>query len=96
VAQDALIHHLGEETCLRRQFVNQVGNIFLPLRGEGLLIPGASAKGNHDDLPLPGRSRPAHKWAGAEHSRPQRNTCSAAQEITPAAAEALRDISGEG
>ncbi len=43
-----------------------------------------------------GGSRSAHKRAGAEQSRAQRHTGSAAQEITPAMAEMLRDISGEG
>ncbi len=90
-----MIHHLREETRLRRKFVDQVGNVFLSLGREGLLIAGASAKGDDDNLPLLCRSRSAHKRAGAEQSRPQRHARSAAQEIAPAAAEMFRDISAE-
>ena len=76
--------------------MEQVRNIFLPLGREGLLVAGASAEGDDDDLALLCRSRSAHKRAGAEQSRPQRHAGSAAQEITPAAAEMFRDISAEG
>ena len=94
VAQDALIHHLGEEARLGRQFVEQVGNIFLSLGREGFLVAGASAEGDDDDLALLCRGRSTHKRTGAHQSRAQRHTRSAAQEITPAAAEMLGDISG--
>ena len=88
--------YLGEKARLGYQFVEQVGDILLSLRREGLLVSCTSAEGDDNCLPLLCGSRSAHQWAGAEQGRPQHHSGSAAQKIAPAAAQMFRDISAEG
>ena len=50
VTENSVIHDLGAERRLWNQFIHQMGNIFLTLGSEGLLIAGSAAKGDHDCL----------------------------------------------
>ena len=84
MAEDALIHYLGEEARLGDELVEQVGNILLPLGGEGFLVARASAKGDDDDLAFFCGRGSSHQGAGAHQSGSQCHARSIAQEVTPA------------
>ena len=64
-------------------------DVFLAIGREGLLIARAAAEGDDDDFSLFGGGGSAHKGAGAERGRAECQPGSAAQKITPAAAEML-------
>ena len=87
VAQYPLIHHLGKKARLGRQFLEHVRDIVLAFGGEGLLIPGSSAKRNDDDLPLPGRGLSVYEGAATHQGAAQGQPSRIAQEITSAAAK---------
>ena len=96
VAEDTLIHYLGEETRLRDELVEQVRNILLPLGGEGFLIAGASAKSDDDGLSFFCGRRSTHQGAGAHQRGSQCHACGIAQEVTPGAAEMARELARSG
>ena len=58
VAEDAAIHHLGKEGGLRNQLVQQVGNVFLPVRHERLVVASAAAEGDY------------HRFSAGHHRHP--------------------------
>src|SRR6202041_2439956 len=75
VAEDTLIHYLGEETRLRDELVEQVRNILLPLGGEGFLIASTSTKSDDDGLSLFCGRRSSHQGAGAHQCGSQCHAC---------------------
>ena len=87
VAQNSLVGHVGEEARLRRQLAEHVGNVFLPLGREGLLVPRAAAERDHDDLALFASGFAADERAGAHQRGPESNAGGAAQKFAAAAAE---------
>ena len=44
VAQNAAVDHLRKKRRLRNQFVQQVGDVLLPVRHEGFVVPRAPAE----------------------------------------------------
>src|SRR6266702_2364066 len=87
-----LVRHMREKARLRNQFVQQVRNVFLALGRKGLLIPGASAKRDDDNLPLLARCLSANERTGAHQRAAQGHARCATQEVAPAAAEAMRHL----
>ena len=83
VAQNAAIHELREERCLRDQFIQQMRNVFLAFRHKSFLVARASAERHDDDL-FAGRA--AERGIGRQPE--QRSACArtghCAKEITPA------------
>jgi len=75
--------------------MEQVRDILLPLRCECLLVPGATAEGDDDYLPLLCRIRSAHKRTGADQRSGQRHSRRTAQEVTPGAAKMHGELSAE-
>jgi len=92
VAEDTLVHYLGEETRLRDELVEQVGNILLSLGGEGFLIASASAKSDDDGFSSFCGRRSSHQRAGAHQRGSQCHARGIAEEVTPCTAKMPSDL----
>ena len=86
VAQDSVVGNVREEARLRNQLIEQVGNVFLTFRREGLLISGAAAEGDDDDLALLADGLSAQKRARSRKRGSESKSRRGAQEFaaTPA------------
>ena len=101
VAKYPLVRHLREETRLRDELAEHVGNIFLPLGRKRLLVARASAKGDDDDFPFLCRGRSAHKGlaptravpsAKPAASRRKSRRCGSSAEQLPRMNETVRSL----
>src|SRR5579859_509575 len=92
MAENSLVGDVGEETRLRSQFAEHVGNVFLSLGRECFLVARAAAKRDDDDFPLFAGGLAANQWAGTHQRRPEGDPGGAAQEFATAAAERAGDL----
>ena len=87
VAKNPLVGDLSEEARLRGHLLKQMRDVLLPFGREGLLVAGASAEGDDDDLALLRDGRSAGQRACGQKRGSQGQPGGIAQELPPCAAE---------
>ena len=94
VAEDPSIHYLGEKGSLGNEFLQEMRNIFLPIRHEGLFISRASAKGNYHCLLTCAHGQGTQGAERRQHGRGRRPG-SSANEFASAPRDRTCDSSAE-